>query len=279
VVSLSNPGGGATLNSLKTATVTIQHGSSGGTGGSGGGGGSITHPSPTITSLLPVAGPAGISNLVVSFSTAMDPRTASRVGYYGYYVLTPGPDGVFGTYDDGLDAITSATYVASTYQTILHLATPLQLGPSYLVVFDRNAFPSPFMGISDASGNVLNGSGAGAGTPYVAYFSEGQRLSYTDSAGDAVSLSLTGPGLMVLTRYGSGDAQQLRILAAAPGVTSLSGTVVPRRNSFGIATIPSITGASGVRVLLKTPPFQLGTISASAVDRLAASGTLSVRGK
>lgn len=234
-LKLSNPGGGATLNRLTSVTVTIQHGSSGGGGGSGGGG-SGGQNSPTITRLVPVANGAGTTDLVVSFSKPMDARTASNIGFYGYFVLTPGRDGVFGTYDDGTDAITAATYIASTSQTVLHLASPLPLGPTYEVVFDRNAFPRPFQGLSDVAGNVLNGSGAGAGSPYVAFFSQGRGSSYTVRPGSITSAG--GPRIMALASATSGNVAPLSTQGPASGANTVASTVNPRRPAVTIA-IPS----------------------------------------
>jgi hypothetical protein len=80
-----------------------------------------------------------------------------------------------------------------------------------------------------------------------------------------------------LQRNASGDAQAVRVLGATgPGVLtgSVLGPMVGRRRAApSTVLIPTIAGAAGVSVRLGAP-FRVGSISASAVDRLASAGKL-----
>jgi hypothetical protein len=207
----------------------------------------------------------------------MDPVRATTVSNYGRYVTWPGPDGVLGTPDDRSTAIAAAAYNGATHQAVLTLASPLPFGVFYVGAFDVGAVAGSGRGLTDLSGVLLNGSGQGAGTPYVFSFGEGTGLTYVDHAADTVSLWLTGPGLIAVVRNASGDAQSVRVLGPTPGVTALNGAVRrPPAGSTAPVTIPTITGASGVAINLR-PPFVIGGVSPSAVDHLSASGALTAK--
>ncbi|MFO0953902.1 MAG: Calx-beta domain-containing protein [Isosphaeraceae bacterium] len=265
-LTLSAPGGGATLGKTTQETVNVRRPTS------GSGGGSTETVPPTVVGFQPVAGPNGITAAVITFSEAMDPTRASNKGNYGYFATSPGRDGRYGTFDDTYTLIASANYNASTRTAVITFASPLNLGSFYQVVLDRDAAPGTPRGLTDLAGNLLDGTGTGrsAGTPYVTTFGEGRALSYVDSAGRTVSLSLSGPGLMTVRRGADGNALTVDLGSTTAGVTALNGTVTRPRNVTGPAVIPVIKGASGVKVNLKSPNFVVGTVSASAVDRLSA---------
>jgi CSLREA domain-containing protein len=270
VLAIGGPGGGATIGRLNHTIVRIQHGSSGIPTGD-------TVP-PVVLEVLPVAGPAGVAALVVTFNKPMDPARASNVGSYGYFLTAPGPDGVYGTFDDQTIAITSAAYDAPNHRAILFLGSPLALGVFGRFVFNANASTLLSQGLADLSGNLLDGTGTGQnpGTVYAGYVGEGASLSYLDRSGDAVTLRLSEPGLMALIRGGDGEARSLRLLGTAAGRTSLTGQLRrPSGGGGGSTSIPSIAGAAGVQINLSYPTFRIGGISASAVDALAVSGALS----
>ena len=131
-------------------------------------------------------------------------------------------------------------------------------------------------GLADATGVLLDGSGSGhnPGSTFSGLIGEGRQLAYTDRTGDAVSLSLAGPGFLDLWRGLDGEAQVLRFVSTTPNLSTLTGRVVPRPGKTGTTSIPSITAAGGVRIRLTSPPFYLGGITATAVDSLAVSGGL-----
>jgi CSLREA domain-containing protein len=267
--------GGAKVGTLWNSQVTIRHGA-----------GTVVPPNPgdrtppTVVDLLPVAGPQGVFAVVISFSKPMNPVRAQNVGNYGYFLTTPGPDGVVGTFDDGAIAITAAGYDAANQRTVLLLGSPLPLGTFAKITLNRNVNPALGQGLIDLNGNLLDGTGVGnaPGTPYSVLFAEGSQLNYTDRTGDAVSLALSGPGLISVRRGLDGEAQQLRFIGTAPGLDTLTGSVTrPRQGGNGTTSLPSIVGAAGVKIQLRTPPFFLGGISASAVDKLAVSGGLKAK--
>jgi hypothetical protein len=267
-LTLSNPGGGATLGPVTSTTVTIKHPVSN------------DHVPPTIVAFVPVSNGSAITGLSVTFSEPMDPVRAANLQNYASYLTTPGPDGRLGTYDDGSVSITGVSYNPTTLQAVMTLKSPLPLGTFYQVVLDRDAGLVPGRGLTDLAGNLLDGTGTGKapGTPYVTTFAEGRRLTYTDQAGNTATLILSGPGNLVIQLQPGGNAQDVRIVGAAPGATVLTGSVLgplhgTRRAAPTTVLIPVINGASGVKIRLAAP-FRVGGITASAVDQLAAASQL-----
>ena len=142
---------------------------------------------------------------------------------YGNVIRTAGPDRVFGTYDDGLVTIASAVYNAATNTVTLTPAAPLPLNVLYQIAINQNANTVTGAGVADTTGALLNGGVTGG--PYVAQFALGTRLSYADGTGNRVALALTGGGLMELRLGPDSQAQQLRLIGAQPGRSTLNGTV------------------------------------------------------
>lgn len=269
-VYLGMPTGGATIGSPASAAVTILHGTGGGNSGD-------TIP-PVITDFQPVAGASGVVAMIVTYSEPMNAAHASDVGNFGYVVTTPGPDGIQGTYDDGTIALAGARYYAASRQTVLYLSRPLPFGVFAGMAINANAVPVIGRGLIDLNGNSLDGTGVGnaPGTPFITYFGEGQRLVYSDRNADVVTIQVSGPGLLALRRAADGEAQQLRIVGAAPGGTTVTGAVRATRPGGGTTTIPSVVGAAGVNLRLG-PQFKVGGISAAAFDTLAVNGKLKAR--
>ncbi len=102
------------------------------------------------------------------------------------------------------------------------------------------------------SGNLLTGQTNGVpGSPYIATFGVGPALSYTDSAGKIVQLSLTGGGLIEMFRATAGDPQSVSLLGVVPSKSVLT---FQANNAGGRTTyMPPIQGAAGVRYRYKTP--------------------------
>ena len=268
-LTLSGAGGGASIRSGAGVTVVI-----------------VRHPAapPNPADLVPpvvvdtqvFASPSGVVALSGTFSK---PSRANNPNNYGSFATGPGPDGVLGTYDDAYDAIAGVAYDPGLRRSILVFATPLPFGVFSQVVLSAPATPGTVRGLTDLAGNLLDGTGTGthAGTPYVATFAASSKLTYADAAGDAVTLSLTGPGLLTMNRGPDGNARSVRVVGAAPGATALTGKVVrPNRFVTVPVFIPAINGAAGVKIQLKAP-FVVGGVSASAVDALSGSGLPSGR--
>jgi hypothetical protein len=256
-LTLSSPGGGATLGSPAAITVTISAGAS--RNNSNGSTPNVipNATGPVITDLQLQNNGQAITGIVLSFNRPLDAARAQEVANYGYVIRTPGPDRAFGTFDDGTTPIASAVYDPATNRVTLTPASPLAMNTFYQIAINQNANALTGAGVADTSGTLLN-AGIADG-PYVAQFGLGTKLSYTDHNGDLVSLTLGGGGLMELRRGANGDAQQLRILNGVPGGTTLKGQV--RRGgkgSDGRTSLPLILGAAGVKVQLKS--FAVGSI-------------------
>lgn len=283
-LTLTAPTGGAMLGTLKGAVVTLSHGGTGGGGTGGGGTGPVTPPStdsvpPTVVNFQALANPQGVYGLLVTFSEPMNASRANDVSNYGSFLRTPGPDAQFGTHDDTSIQIVSAGYDAASRSAVLMLASPLPFGTFAAITMNGNARLATPKGLTDVTGNYLDGSGVGnaPGSAFTTVFASGTALTYLDRSGDTVSLKLAGPGLMMLRRGADGEAQRLQLLGTVAGRTSLSGTVRNPRGGAGATSIPAIVGASGVAIKLRAPAFQIGGISAMAVDALSRSKTLRVK--
>jgi hypothetical protein len=127
-------------------------------------------------------------------------------------------------------------------------------------------------GVVDLGGDALAGDGTGTpGTDFTSYFGRGTKLSYVDQSGHLVTLSLTGGGVIDLSRLPNGQAQTLQVVAPVAGRSVLSGSV--RGGSTTIGAITGLGQFGQVQVRMKTPPFLVGlfpfrltTISPPAVD-------------
>jgi hypothetical protein len=119
-----------------------------------------------------VLGPGGIIALHIAFSKPMNQARASAVGNYGYFVTSPGPDGKYGTFDDTFTAIAAAGYNPANRTAVVVFAKPLPLNRVYKIVLDRDAAAGTPRGLTDLSGNLLDGTGTGRfpGSQYVTTF-------------------------------------------------------------------------------------------------------------
>lgn len=262
-LTLSAPTGGASLGPVATATLSIAQNTfvppvrAGAT------------PGAVITNFqLQTAGPA-ITGIALSFNKALEASRAQNLSNYGYYIISAGGDNVFGTSDDYSVAIASAQYNAGTFQVLLTPSAPLAAGQLYKIGINTQASVPLQTGLTDTSGNLLDGSyTGGSGTPYVTQFALGSRLGYVDGAGNRVNLQLSRGGLMSLQLAANGNAQVLRVLGPVPGKSTLAGQVRGKRRAS--TTIPVIEGAAGVRIRLNPRSFHIGRVSPAAVDALFA---------
>jgi len=250
-LTLSNPTNGMELGNPNTATLTIL---------------GFTTSGPTVLSVEPVLTARGITAVVLTFSEPLDPSRAVNLLNYSYSLQAAGKDGRFGTADDILFGIASATYNASNDSVTLHMRNPIHCNSFIRLTINQSTDnPTVPIGVADTSGNLLDANNDGVpGGVFTATFARGQQLSYPDANGNVVYLSLSRGGTMILTRQANGNAWQLSILNAVPGRTTLTGHVrKPGPASTGLTPIPSLVGTTGVRVLLTDPPFAVGSQSAS----------------
>jgi hypothetical protein len=252
-LSLSNPTNGMSLGIPSKATLTIL---------------GFTSTGPTVLNLQPVLTAHGITAVVLTFSEPLNPTRAVNLLNYGYSLQAAGKNGQFGLPGNLLFGIASATYNASNDSVTLHLANPIHCSSFIRLTINQATDNSTQpVGVADTSGNLLDGNYDGhPGGVFVATFARGQSFTYPDGGGNRVGLNLSGGGTMILTRRASGNAWQLSLFNTVPGRSALSGHVKKASpGATGLTPIPSIVGASRVRILLTNPPFVVGTTASSEV--------------
>ena len=163
--------------------------------------------------------------------------------------------------------IGSVSYNDSTNQVTLNLGIPLTAGQSYRVFINgiANTESPTAPGLIDANQNPIDGDydDTPSGDYYglFAWTAAGTPINFTDSQGDAVSLTLAGPGQLNAWRELDGDfdagdltaqadlatgpaVQQLSISGGVAGATTLSGSASFAAGSNGVVVIPpAIPGA------------------------------------
>jgi len=235
-LTLSNQTGGAVLGTPSTAILTI------------------TKP-VTLVSEQVVSNGRAITAIAFTFSKPLYASRAQDLGNYGYYAISAGKNGVFGTGGDGYTTLSSAVYNSAADTVTLTPSAPLRLNTFYRITIDGQTSPLLNNGITDVAGNQLAGSSGVAGTPFITIFAAGPNLSYTDSARNVVKLQLKQGGLMEMFRSADGQVVQLQLAGTIARKSTLSGSVNRGRGGTGRTFLPPIAGAAGVRIRLKTPPF------------------------
>lgn len=166
VVTLSSPGGGATLGSVTTTNVKIQRATSPvGPVNPGTPTGDVTPP--TVVSVTPVSGFGGVTSIVIGFSEPLDLNRAQNIANYGTFATSFGRDNIPNTRDDSNVAIVAATYDPGSRRVTLRLASALSSSLRYYVNLNGDASSGSGRGIADQAGNLLAGDGRNAGTPYL----------------------------------------------------------------------------------------------------------------
>jgi hypothetical protein len=215
--------------------------------------------------LVPDARGKQLAAIQVTFSEQVDGQSA--LDLFNYSVWTPGKDKMFRTPDDAGIPLKSAVYDPTSFTVTLTPAKPMKLNQFVEIdVYDQ---------ITDLAGNRLDGDRdgqpGGGGGGYVSYAGLGTKLSYEDSDGDIVNLSLRGGGLMELTLGLDGKGENLRLIGTSSRST-LSGSVrKPRTGATpenGVTTLRSISGPGAFTNRLKPTQFLI-------LDSLLAAGELS----
>ena len=207
---------------------------------------------PEVTGTQLVLGPAGITGVTFSFSKPMDPTRARDLGNYGYFAISAGPDGTFGTSDDRSIPLAGVQPNAGVTAVTVIPSAPLPYVGFYRIVLDGLASPLLNRGLADTSGNLLSGRGNGvAGSAFVCTFGAASHLTYTDGLGKTVTLSLSGGGLITMFRAPSGDVQSVSLVGTTPRKSVL--TLQANRAGGRTTYLPPIQGAAGVRFKYRTP--------------------------
>ncbi len=234
-LALAQPSGGASLGPISTATLTITETPP------------VSTTSPAVISEAVVTNGRAITAIVFGFSKPLDPGRATQLSNYGYYVISAGAGGAI--------PLHSAAYNSTAQTVTLVPSAPLPLGRFYQITIDGHTSPFLNNGLTDTYGNLLTGSSGSVGSPFVATFAVGAQLTYADGGGNVVTLKLSRGGLMEMFRSASGSVQRLQLIGVIPRKTTLSGSLKRSPGGSGRTYLPPISGAAGVRIKLKTPPF------------------------
>lgn len=140
--------------------------------------------------------------------------------------------------------ILSASYSnGPSAQVTLTLANPLTSG-AFFRIFINGALPTGLVGGGNgpSAGIPFDGDNDDTGTGnFYALFAVGTSVSFNDSQGDQVSVGLTGPGAVNVWRELNGDVDQLSVVNAVSGQSTLSGSVVPAAGGAGQVYVGSVT--------------------------------------
>ena len=245
-LAVSGPTDGGQLGPMSTATLTIKAGPPYTPSGP-------TNPTPPqVTGEQLVLGASGITAVQFSFSLPMNASRVTDLGNYGYYVDVAGPKGTFGTSADIYIPLAAAQYNAATSTITVIPSAPLPFNRFERIVLNGLANPLLNRGLISTSGVLLSGLSNGVpGSPYVATFGAGSSLTYTDSLGKVVQLSMSGGGAIEMFRISTGNPQSVILLGTVPGKSVLTF----QANGTGGRTtyMPPIQNAAGVKLRYKTP--------------------------
>ncbi len=254
-VNLTSPTGGANLGFLgKTAVVVVNTNRD-------------TTP-PVVVSYAAIPNGQASNGFVITFNKPMDPSRAGLASNYHVFISNRDSNG---------RADTPVPLAAALYNPFNNSVTlvPTRVLPAnqfYRVVVNG----SYGLALTDASGNVLSGD-AGPGSNFTFTYGRGTNFRYIDSQNNAVTITLTGPGSLAITRGGNGDASLVALSGIVARKTRLLGGVKKiNRASTGQTTIGAITGLGrfgDVYSTLTTPGFYVISPPVFA-DSISTPGTV-----
>jgi hypothetical protein len=202
---------------------------------------------PVVTSLIELTGRS--SAIVVSFDGPLNASLAEDAANYAVNRLAPGNPEII-TRSGPSDPVVSAIYNPVAMQVTLTLAKPLQVGTFYRVMI--NGTPGT-NALTDVNGVLFDGDNdATAGGDFYGLVAAGTNLKFMDSFGNRGVVKLSGGGQVDLWRELNGDVDQLTVVGAVAGQSTLTGSVIATRGGTGIIVIPSYQGLTDVNNLL--PP-------------------------
>jgi hypothetical protein len=207
------------------------------------------------------------AQLILSFDGPLDANPTNPVqsptNVANYSVVIPSANATVITSSTSTLVINSATYDSLNLQVTLNLATPLTAGTFYRVFVNGtpSADGTANPGLLDSNKVPIDGDydDTSSGNFYAlfAWTQAGTPLSYKDSGGDQISLTLTGPGQLYAWRQLNGDfnalnlasqsnltagaVQQITVAGGTLGSTVLTGTSAFATGN-AIAVVPPIAG-------------------------------------
>ncbi|CAN5572204.1 hypothetical protein BH10PLA2_BH10PLA2_07850 [soil metagenome] len=198
-----------------------------------------------------------------------------------YSVEIPGTNPQMTTSSNATLGITTAVYNNLNFTVTLTLTTPLNKAASYRVFVNgiSSADNTPTPGLLDGKSNPIDGDydDTASGNFYglFAWTTAATPLQFTDSSGNNIKLTLTGPGELHTWRMLNGDfnalslasqanqtagnIQQINIIGGVLAQTTLTGQATPPNSATGTAyvVVPPING-QGVSFVNNLPAnFQL----------------------
>jgi hypothetical protein len=241
------------------------------------------------------------SQLVITFDGPLNADPANPVqsptNTANYSVQVPAANPEVITSIMSSVSISSATYNSATFQVTLNFGSVLAQGSTYRVFINGTASvdSAPQPGLIDSDGNTIDGDydDTASGNFYAlfAWAAAGTPLNFSDSAGDQVTLSITGPGQLESWRTLDGDfdasdltvqagltagaIQQLTVANGVLGQTTLSGSAAFAAGN-SVVVVPSIAG-QGINFTNALPSyFQLAAapLPASPAPVVATSSKL-----
>ncbi|HWY85634.1 MAG TPA: hypothetical protein VNX28_02865, partial [Gemmataceae bacterium] len=186
-------------------------------------------------------------------------QSPTNAGNYAVQVPSANPEVVTGSTSSV--SISSASYNSNNFQVTLNLGSPLAQGAFYRVFINgvASSESTANAGLVDNIGNAIDGDydDTASGNFYAqfAWTTAGTPLLFSDSGGDQVTLSISGPGNLETWRALDGDfvatnlaaqaglaagtIQQLTVVGGALGQTTLSGSAIFATGN-SVVVVPAI---------------------------------------
>jgi len=192
-----------------------------------------------------------ITSVSLTFNQPLSSATATNPA--NFLMVGVGPDNRYGTADDYTIGLTPS-YDPSTFTVTLTPWAPIGGNTFYHLTVVGTAG-----GLTNLGGRPLSGDGTTPGTNEVTSLARGTSLKYYTSAGDLVTLGVSGGGFLDDLLDASNSGKQLVLVGQVPKRTTLTGTVTKGLFGTGRAylgyTIFGLGNFGDVRVKMYSPPF------------------------
>jgi uncharacterized repeat protein (TIGR03803 family) len=221
----------------------------------------VVAQSTTVAGVQSVGTGQSISGFVVTFNGPVDPTTAQNV--LGYRILRPYTvsegrsfwQQLFGgsrstQTDYAAYKIASAVYDPQTYSVTLTLASPMpmQNGARLVEVMGTGKHA-----VLDANGKAIDGDSngkPGGNFTYRFTLSVAKTFSYQTTAGDKVTLSLSGPGKIAAMLRSGTATPVINLIDTDSSESILTGKIRKSKKSPGYAVIDQINGTADADIQL-----------------------------